>query len=1074
MADQQQLRPCRVVMCGRFNVVVAGERVPLVRVQKACELLALLSLHLGRADNRDEIVELLWPGVDPSTGRNRLRFTLSTLRNMLEPLGVPRGSVIIAGRNQIAVSGDAISTDVSDMQFALRRATGAADPSEKAGLLAEALQCCNGEFMAGYYADWIETDRKHIASQFVDAACALAEILQDAGDFDGALNAALKAVGADPWREEAHRSVLRAHMARGEAAEARRHFSKMERAFRTELGVDPGPETRKLLTDVGGAHTAGSLRSDAGLHGRAASPTSSSGESTSAGASADGDAPLVGRRRTLPVYFTKFLGRESELDEVIGLLDDRSNRLTTLTGLGGIGKTRLAVEAGQSYKGGETNPPLYVDLLTCSRPSMLFDAIAAACGLRSLLVRPAFERIVEHFSAAPALLILDNFEHLLPEGASLVQSLMEEVESLSCLVTSRLALEVAGEVEFPVGPMDVPPTAQPTDMSRSASVQLFLHRARLVKPDFSVTERNAADIAHICRTLEGIPLALELAAAWSASLSPGQMKERLGRPMELLVSHRAGFQERHRALRTVLDQSFSLLPLEAKDAFVCLSAFRATWTAEAAEAVCGGEALSWLDLLRRRSLVVSIGATDRMRFRMLEPVREYAWECLDEARRAESAARHAKFYHDLGQTAREYLDGPDAEDWLTILAAEEPNIVAALDWCLDDQRDPDTGVGLAEALRGLWEMRGYEAERCRWMMTRLARVAGPTPLSQARALGCASYMARLQGDFRQALRLLEHSVALFRESGDDVRLGFNICLLGQLAQHTGDGESARALHRESLAILRRIDHEWGVAMALSSTGKTLAIQGRYDEARPLIIESLEEFRRMGDSTAVATVLTTVALIEYAEGSLDASRALEEESLEIRRTLNRPWGIAYSLTSLGRVCLREGSLAQCRALVSEGGAIFDKIGDLWGIAYARHYMGIVAHLSGDSSACRLLGEALRYRQHAGIPGEIAETLEAIASARSISDPGPAVQLIEAAAALRRRAGVPVPPVERRDLASAVSDIKSALGDEAYATAVAIGQQLDTEGAIASALHLCAAPTRPSAPRRLVSPRSRKAS
>lgn len=1048
MSDARQATPCRVEMCGGLHMEVAGEPVVLMRVQKVGELVAFLCCHLGRTLNREEIAERLWPDADPEVGRNRLRFTLTCLRKYLEPAGVPRGSVLIAGRNHIAIGSETASSDVEDFRQALHRASIANNLEAKADALKTATQTYHGDFMSGYYADWIEEERERLSEGYANAACELAITLEELGDLSGAHESAAIAVAADPWREEAHRCLMRVHLARGETAEAIRHFASLKRNLEENLGVEPAPETRAIVAALphggqDGARTQG-VRPK---RQRLARPVDDLDTPPAIGEGKAVEKPA--RSGRLPDYFTKFLGRERELEDLFGLIADDSCRMITLTGLGGIGKTRLAVETGRGLSSSGT-PVVYTDLLVSTDPDLILESIAAACGIRTLPGFTTMERLSAFFAGQKGILLLDNCEHLLPAVADVAQLLLIAAPTLTILATSRITLDLPGETEYAVNPLPVPTDEEPGDVIEWDSVRLFVQRARLVRPGFAVTRGNAKDLAHICRALEGIPLALELAAAWSGSLAPSQMINRLGGILDLLVSRRTEFHERHRTLRTVLDESYNVLPIEAKQLFLKLGVFRATWTPDAAEQVCGPETLRWLEHLRRCSLVSVQTTGDRTRFRMLEPVREYAWAKLNDAQQDELAKRHAEVFRDFGQKARHYLDGPDADMWLDRLAENEPNIVAAVEWCLSDQKHPEIGVGLAEALRGFWEMRGYQAKMCHWLLELLAQVPADAPYAKARALGCASYMAKLQGDYGQAYSLLNQAVSLFRAVGDDLRLGFNLCLLGQLAQHTGKAAAAIELHRESLEILQRIDHAWGIAMTQSSTGKILAYQAKYDLARPITLESLEAYRRMGDRTATATVLGIAALILYFEGNLESAKAVEQECLAIRTEINRPWGIANSLIGLGRIAFREGDAETCKDCLGEGLQIYQKIGDLWGIAFGLHWTGASGRLTGNPAAADNLREALRYRAQVGIPAEIAETLEAIALGLADTNPTAAVSLIAAATTIREKAGTPVPNVDRADLETATQELLAQLSEGRFERAYQRGGAFQTGEAVAFGL------------------------
>ncbi|HEY3267317.1 MAG TPA: tetratricopeptide repeat protein [Armatimonadota bacterium] len=1048
--------PCRIEMLGGLRLLIAGRTIVRFRSVKVAELLALLACHPDRPMSRDAVVEALWPEVDPDKGRNRLRFTLSCLRRQVEPVGVPQGTVVSAGRSHLTLRGDNVSTDLAEFEASVRAADRASDDGVRIEALRQAAGLFAGPFMEGFYETWIEERRERLSESILTVLGELARLLEDRNDLAGALDAARRAVALDPWREEAHRSILRVHLARDERAEALKHYAHVEQTFMDDMGVAPAPETRALIANLlSGSHPAADSAKPLPAPSRRAASSRAGGGRDRSRSPITVEVSLAGRDAKLeavrlPAFFTEFIGREREIEELLAVLESDGGRLLTLTGPGGIGKTRLSVEVARQLQARDGRLVVFVDLLPYGDPAMLMDAVMAACRLRSLPGVDALDQVESFFGPGPAIMVLDNFEHILEGAREAVMAIQERLPDLTCLVTSRRPLETPGESVFPVPPLGVPDDRDAEKVQHQSSVRLFVNRARLVRTDFALTQRNAGDIASACRRLEGVPLAIELAAAWSGVLTPMEICSRLEKPLALLVSRRRDFPDRHRALRIVLDETADLLTEAARAFFPSLAVFRGGWDVEAAEAICGADALLNLDELRRCSMLLTEERDGRTRFRMLETLREYARERLPADDWDALANRHAEYYRSLGEAARDRLDGPEAEEWLDRLAAEEANIAAGVEWCLAGPGDVETGVALGEALRGLWEMRGFQVERCRWLAALLIPAKAAGPAVWARALGCASYMRRLEGDHKQALRLLEQSVELFRSVDDDLRLGFNLCLLGQLAHATGDPAAALRYHEESLEILERIDHTWGVAMTLSSLGKALAYQGEYSRARELAQMSLDVYRRLEDRTATATVLSVLALALFFQGELDASEARERESLELRTQINRPWGIAYSMSCLARIARYRPIDEDPDALLERSLAVFLGLGDMWGVAFAYHQIGVGRLSAGDPSAIDHLTKALELRRGVGNVGEMAETLESISRALIDSDPPAAATLWGAAAGLRKAAGVPVPAVDLDTVRPVEDALVDALGGVRYSRLVQGGAALSSDEAVARAV------------------------
>lgn len=1006
------------------------------------ELLGILALRPGRTFHRDELVEILWPEVDPAVGRNRLRYALASLRKLLEPVGVLHGSVLSAGRSEVCMNAPAFTTDVAAYEAALAVLRSALEPNERYSALSEAVAMYGGPFMAGYYPDWALDRRISLAETFTTSACELAALALGRGEIGLAVDTARRAVEADPFCEPAHQQLIAALLAVGDHTAAVRQYRQLETILSQELGMAPTAATRALIHDAG---------TKSHQHAARPTPTTLSPRPPAHRAPLDPSQSIARIVPELPSSFTRFVGRDEELSIINTHLVARERRLITLTGPGGIGKTRLALEAVERLAKSKALRIAYVNLVDCAEARLILDGVMNAIGQTSVPGSEPLDQIAECVATDRMLVVLDNFEHLLEPGRAIVQRLLARIHSLNCLVTSRLPLELPGECVFTVSPLPTPSAdASPIAASESASVQLFVDRAQLLRPDFSLTSRNAAQLAAISRQLEGIPLATELAASWVGTLSLSELEERLRRPLELLVSHRKDFSSRHRTIRRVLVQSYELLSPRLQAFFPRLAVFRGGWTLQAAEALFGTEETAdLLDELRRANFVTVQVIGSHTRFRLLEVLREFAEE--QQNLTAQQDVRlHALFYRNLGTDARNHLDGPEANEWLESLSADEANLGAAADRCLANGEDVETGVWLAEALWSLWQKRGYRVEQCRWLAGLLDGATRTTGSMRARALACMGFMARAQGQNREAFELLLQAVDLLRQEQDDLRLGFNLCHLGQLAQLIGSADRFITFHEESLEVLRRCPHPWGVAMTLGSMGNGLSRLGRHDEARRHLLDSVAAFRKIEDATATATTLGWLADAHFRCGNTALAEALARESLSIRREQSRPRGVAHALITLSRALTSLGQFAEALTCTHEALALFEGLGDLWGIGTAMHCQGVIACRSTDPNGEVLLRKGLDLRARLGDLAEVAESMEAIVVHLATgSDPTYAMRLIAYATNLREFVGMPVIEPDRASLGDVCARAKERLGDAEFEVVFEEGRHIALEEALACA-------------------------
>ncbi|MBI5834343.1 MAG: tetratricopeptide repeat protein [Armatimonadetes bacterium] len=662
----------------------------------------------------------------------------------------------------------------------------------------------------------------------------------------------------------------------------------------------------------------------------------------------------AGQSGNLPHQITRFFGRAAELDRVEGLLLDDRARLVTLTGPGGTGKTRLALETGHRLLDPFGGSVWFVPLADVWDPELVHDTILASLGVARPPEREPLEALSQALAGHQSLLILDNYEQLVETGALAVHALLERIPTVSCLVSSRQRLTVAGEHEFAVPPLPTPHgTTEPELLSRCESVQLFVDRAQAVRPDFALTATNAPAVAELCARLEGIPLAIELAASRAQVLTPQQMLERLGKPLDLLVSRRRDTAERHRTLRAAVEWSYQLLDPELQAFYARVSVFAGGCSLEAVEAVCDNPlALDDLALLRESSLLVAEQVGEAVRYRCLETLRAYAAERLA-AHGDEPVwqARHAAFFVDLAESMQTHLEAGEDPAVLARLEAERENFRRALDWCAE--HDPCQGLRLAGALWRFWMVRGYWTEGRAAMTAALARAEDAPADLRARVLARAGHLAYRGGDYDGARAHLDACLALSRELDDLAGAGNALNELGKVAWGQGDYAAAREFYTESLAARRATGNRWGEAATLGNLGSVASAQCDFAAAGAWLRASLDLRTELGDRRGMAGSLANLGVVAFNTGRLDEAREHFEASLALRRETGDTGGVASSLSDLGALLLATGDLVAARARYAEALATQRELGDQRGIALTLNNLGIIAFEQGEWETARRL-------------------------------------------------------------------------------------------------------------------------
>jgi len=602
-------------------------------------------------------------------------------------------------------------------------------------------------------------------------------------------------------------------------------------------------------------------------------------------------ATLSALRHNLPAQLSPFIGRREEVVAVKGLMAHA--RLVTLTGTGGCGKTRLALQIAGELMDDHPDGVWLVELGRLSDGRLVPQAVAQTLGVREQMGRPLADTLLDDLADRRLLVVLDNCEHLVKACAQLARTLLVGCPGLRILATSRQRLAVAGETAWLVPSLDVPPaepSASVDDVHRHSSVVLFVERAARHRPGFTLTEENARDVASICRSLEGIPLAIELAAARINVLTPGQILARLDDRFRLLTSAGGG-HERHETLRTAVDWSYDLLTLEERRVFDRMSVFVGGCTIEAVEAVAedaGTESvLDQLAGLVDKSLVVGDMWEGTVRYDMLETIREYATEKLEDSGDADVARRKLlEWCVELAQRAEPELTGPDQVLWYDRIDAEHSNIRVSLSWGIDRPEAQEPVARLAGTLWRYWLERGHVGEGRTWLGRVLAAPTEISPADRAKALRAAGTLAMWQSDLPAARGYHEESVGISRSMGNDLGAAASLSHLGIVTWRSGDTGTAKLLLEESLAIRRARGDRAGESTSLGNLGLVMQAEGDFEAARSLLEQSLDIDRELGDRLGIAGSLSYLGELAREAGDLDRADELHRDGLTRQRELRQ--------------------------------------------------------------------------------------------------------------------------------------------------------------------------------------------
>jgi predicted ATPase/DNA-binding SARP family transcriptional activator/DNA-binding CsgD family transcriptional regulator len=956
--------------------------------------------------HREQAMDLFWPNFGKKAASNNLRNAVHAARKVLDPAAGSR-HLASEGDSLVLCPGGDLWVDVDAFEEAVLVARRSRNPAAHRA----ATETYAGDLLPeDRYEAWAEDRREELRRTYLALLVELSALHEERLERGPAIEALREATAVDPTLEEAHASLMRLYAHSGRPERALSQYERLRDGLARELGAEPTAATRHLRDEI----AAGRLP-----------PTASEGPSREARSDA-------GKKHNLPAPRSSFVGREREMVEVKRILS--MTRLLTLTGAGGSGKTRLGLEVARDLAGAYPDGARMAELAPLSEPSLVPQEVAGALGVQERPGEALADTLTDALRDKELLLVLDNCEHVVEGAAELVDALLGSCPRLKVIATSREPLYVSGEVNWTVSPLSLPSESVERSNGRSTTqelvryeaVRLFVDRARQRLPSFELTPQSAGAVARVCRKLDGIPLAIELATARMGVLAVEQVAQRLDVSLDVLEGAGRGAAARQQTMRATIDWSHDLLGGDEQGLFGRLSAFAGGWTLEAAEAVCSGreieeeDVLDLLGGLLDKSLVVAGAHEDgAMRYRMLEPLRQYAREKLGERGEADEVRdRHATFFLALAEEAEPQLAGPGQRVWMERLEGEHDNLREALSWVLE-QGEGEHALRLGAALGRFWHFRNDLGEGISWMVRVLAEGEPGASPARVKALEGMGWLTQYQGDFQRARAIYEEMLELSRELGDKGNVATALNSLGTVAAQSGDNERARALLQQNLEVIEELE-EGSPATKLKRFHAFnllgyLAIYGEGDYARGTTLweQSLALAREVGDIDRVGSTLANLGHPALLQGDYEKAKSLSEEALEFAHKPEN-WGVEFAATAslnLGLAGLGLGEFERASGALEEALLMFQK----------GRRPNLIETVEGMASLAGAMGKADR-----------------------------AAHLWGAAEAAREVAGLPLPPGERVLHEPYLASARSRLGEVAWEEALAKGQAMSLDEAVEYAL------------------------
>ncbi len=910
-------------LMGPMQVSIDDQRITTLESDKVRALLAYLVVEADHPHTRASLVGLLWPEYPEESARHNLRQALFNLRLMLGDRSAEPPYLLIT-RDTIqfnTMSNYSIDTDRFNRIFSAYQARLPVDIEDRSALasdLEEAVQLYRGEFLAqltldecSEFEEWLLVKRERFHQKILEALSYLASYYESKADFNTARRHAARQLELDPWREEAHCQMMRALALDGQRSAALAQYEACKRILASELGVQPSDETHDLYEQI----RLGNLR-----------PNVEQSTSASFG-------PLT----SLPAQLTPFVGREADIGQLGKMISDPSCRCITLVGPGGIGKTRLTIQAAANNLDGFKHGVAFIPLAAVDTFVGVIPAITNAINLPIYGPGDPHDVLLSYLHEKQMLLVLDNVEQLLVTGISkncfieLLIDILQRAPGVTLLITSREAINLQEEWIYEVRGLPFPEASATEGFEGYDAIALFYQRARRVHPSFVLDTENSSDVARICRLVDGMPLAIELAAMWIRTLTPFEIAEEIAKGLDFLSSSYGDIPERHRSIRVVFDHSWDFISADEQQALARLSVFRGGFQRQAAEKVAGAT-LSILSMLVNRTLLQRTGAG---RYELHELVRQYCAVRLSATPQEKfvTQERHYSFYLELAEAAEEELKGSRQLEWLGTLEQDHDNFRAALEWALENDAKVPGGnarsLRLSASLRWFWRMRGHFHEGLEWLMESLRQCQECTLGARGNALLGVSLLTNALGDLGAARAPAEESVSIFRNSGDQAHLAEALMIAGLTALWEGEAASGYEWGREALAIYRQLGDRGGEAQALYRLGSYLSDYSGDPAGKTMLEESASILESLGEKYLYTSVLISLGIVDLSHGDYAAAKSRFERGLVSTKEIRHPWGIADALTNIGCLLRIQGEYEKAEACFTEALEVYKEHGrNVW--------------------------------------------------------------------------------------------------------------------------------------------------
>lgn len=898
------------------------EPISALESVKVRALLAYLVVEADHPHHREALVGLFWPDFPEESARHNLRQALFNLRSILDDSHSTPPYLLIT-RETIQFNQESnYFLDLSLFNQYLKGEDNLSqqieDSSTRASNLEKAVKLYRGEFLnqlfvedSTEFEEWLLVHRESLHQHVQEAYNYLANYYEVHEDYKTARSYLRQQLELDPWREEAHRRMMRLLALDGQRTAALAQYETCRRILADELDVEPSAETRELYEQIRLEKFDQKIEKSLDI--------------------------LTPSINNLPVQLTPFIGREDELKRLGQFINDPSYRCITILGTGGIGKTRLAIQAAANHIGGFSQGVAFVPLASVQSTAGVISAIANSINISTYGPSDSKDYLLNYLAGKQMLLILDNVEQLLAKTdeqdqiTQLLMDIFQTAPNVKLLITTREALNLQGEWLVEIQGLSFPQSVEVEEIKKYDALSLFVQRARRSFAGFSLSEENQLDVARICRLVEGMPLAIELAATWVRVLSPAEIANEIEHSLDFLSASLLDLPERHRSIRVVFDHSWQMLSAEEQQVLSKLSVFRGGFQRHAAEKVAGAT-LANLSMLVNRTLLRRTAAG---RYDIHDLIRQYCANQLTKNPESKNEAQksHYEYFFALAEAAETELQGPNQLEWLSRLEQDHSNLQVALAWAIDHDREKskkgDLALRLSASLRWFWRMRGHFHEGCNWYSEALKYQPEKRTTSQASALLGMSLLKNGLGDLNAAIKPAEESVSIFRQLEDRHYLAESLMVAGLTYFWQGKAEAGQSRMEEALSIYKEIGDRWGEAQALYRIGSYLSDYRGDPSGKIKLEESAVILEESGEKYLYTSVQIALGIVDLSLGNYDAALPRFERGLLAAQEIKHPWGIADALTNLGCLYRIRGDYASAQLRFEESLRVYQEHGrNIW--------------------------------------------------------------------------------------------------------------------------------------------------